>query len=59
MCEKFNIISLVVTLSLSLVYLNLVEGGDDWDGMLCFSGNQASAKFCKSCVTVYNNCKLI
>lgn len=59
MCEKFNIISSVVILSLSLVHLNLVEGGDDWDGMLCFSGNQASAKFCKSCVTVYNNYSLL
>lgn len=57
MCGNPKVFGILVALCLSFVYFNPVECGDDWDGMLCFAGQQASAKFCKSCVTVYSNCK--
>lgn len=50
----------VCVLVLALIILNSMPTiAEDWDGIVCYAGNKANPKTCKSCVTVYTDCNFI
>lgn len=41
---------------ITLIILNSMPAmAEDWDGIVCYAGNKAKPKTCKSCVTVYTD----
>lgn len=58
--HKIQICVLMTLVVIKLfVFNSMPVMAEDWDGILCYAGYEASPKTCKSCVTVYNDCNFI